>query len=184
MIRLLLKEHVSEANVATEASHNNWLWWDLIERNNKNPYEVIWITKDKKTSIHYIYDHLIALRYLVVRGDKEEEITEQAKASLAVYSRGDIFSMVQQASSLEMLIQSVYHVAIAAPEKYDSEFFRLFEGFLSSSSVELRRATILAIAYVSWSEFRPLLENIKSNDVDAEVRTNASLVADGLKEQS
>ena len=180
-IRFPLKELVSENEIYTAALRHDWLWWDKTLANEDNPYEVVWITDDEKNTIHYIDDHLINLRYLVVQGEAVDEIAKQIHSSLATYTREEIRQTVEEATTRDQYIHAIYQVGIAAPQDYDPELFEWFKIGLSNPDAKVRKATILAIGYVGWLEFRAVLQELKTNDPDQSVRQRASILLEGYE---
>jgi hypothetical protein len=177
--RFLLKESVSEDEIYTAALNNDWLWWDKTLSSEDNPYEVVWITDDEQKSIHYIEDHLINLRYLVAQGDDVEQIIKQIHSSLDIYNNAEIRQLVEKASTRDEHICAIYQVGIAASQDYDSEFFELLKIGLSNPDAEVRKAAILAVGYVGWSEFREILQHLKTDDPHLMVRERASIMLEG-----
>ena len=177
--RFLLKESVSEDEIYTAALNNDWLWWDKTLSSEDNPYEVVWITDDEQKTIHYIEDHLINLRYLVAQGNDVEQLVEQIHSSLATYNKEEIRQLVEKATTRDEQVSAIYQVGIAAYQDYDSDFFELFKIGLSNPDAEVRKAAILAVGYVGWSEFREILQHLKTDDPDLTVRERASIMLEG-----
>ncbi len=87
--------------------------------------------------------------------------------------------MVEKATTRDEQVRAIYQVGISASQDYDSEFLELFKIGLSNPDAEVRKAGILAVGYVGWSEFREILQHLKTDDPDLRVRERASIMLEG-----
>lgn len=180
--RIALQESVTQKEVTAAGWRLNWLWQDVFPRSQNNPHEIKWVTRDKQTSIHYMEDFLIEVNYILAKGKDANEVIEQVRASLATYSEDDVRVMWEQATSPKQKVRAIYFAAIAAPQKYDPESFRFFERAFTDPDGEVRMAAIVASGYLGWPELKEILQQLTEGDPDADVRKNAQLMLEGMKE--
>ena len=179
--RIVLKDYVTEKMVKAEAFENEWLWWDKTSRDEETIqrdgiYEIILVKPGKKTSIHYVADYMIKINYIVARGEEADKVIEEAKNSLDCYSWQEILDDYANAADNHYhRISIVYIAGAAAPYlEFSPEHKKFFDKSLKDEHPDVRIATIIAMGYMSWSEWIPVLEDLKNNDPDETVRDSAA----------
>lgn len=173
---LILRPGVYKEDFLQKFLDNHWLLWGENQRSDKAPYEIVWISDSQHTTIHFIDDHLIGLKYLVIKGTKVDEVTEFVLHLFPskLYRQSDIFQMLENASMVQDRIQAIHHVGVAAPSEFDPMFYKVFEQELQSSDPAIRLAMILVLSYVDWTEVKKLVKTIAVSDLNPEVREAAS----------
>jgi hypothetical protein len=175
-----VRENVTRQQVDSLAWDENWYSHDLIPPTEEAPYEEVWITQDDQTTIHYIEDPLISIRYFFIEGSNQEEVVSRIRSSLDTYKRDEICEMMKNAVETKPCVAAIYHVGIAATQEYDTEFFEFFKFAFSHHDPKVRNAAILATGYVGWQEFREPLEHLKKSDTEQIVREFADYTLQSL----
>jgi hypothetical protein len=173
--RIPLKNNVTDDMIIAESRYNEWLWWNEISRTENTPYEIVFIKPGKKTSIHYIQDYLIKLHYIVAIGEEADKVIEEAKNSLDCYSWQEIVDYYDaNKDDYKEKIGAVYLAGIAAPLEFSPEHRKFFDNSLQDEHPDVRIATIVAMGYMGWTKWIPVLQDLKNNDSDATVRDSAA----------
>ena len=182
-LRVALKDNISKSDFDQTAWKYGWLWAEDILRTKERPYEIIRTTRSNQTSIHYFDDHLIDVRYIVIDGVETEahSVYEQICDSLDIYKYEDVDDLLNNAVNADNYIYAIYRVGVAAPSRFESRYFRLFERVFTNPDSKVRDAAIFAIGYVAWPEFCEILQEMNKNDTDSTVRESAALMLDGYK---
>ncbi|NET62239.1 MAG: hypothetical protein F6K47_40875, partial [Symploca sp. SIO2E6] len=183
-LRLILKNNVSVERVETLAWERDWYLHDFIPPTDEEVYEQIWLTQDENTSIHYVEDPLIGIRYLFIDGLNQVEICDKISSSLDIFRREEIFNMVHTAVSAEEYVRAIYHVGIIANHDYNMEIFEIFKLAFAHPETKVRNAAILATAYVGWREFEELLRDIIDCDPEEKVRDFANFTLKSLQSKN
>lgn len=179
-LRLIIKSNVP--TVESLAWNKSWYLHDFIlPKTEEEVYEQIWLTEDESTSIHYIEDPLIDIRYLFIHGSKQVEVINAISSYLDLFQRGEIFEMIHKAASTEEYIQAIYHLGVTANHDYDKEIFELFKAVFAHSEPKVRNAAILATSYVGWKEFEEPLKNLSDSDPEKEVQEFAKFTLQSLR---
>ena len=171
---------------------NDLTWekpWFLVKRvdrdpDNRIPYELVWKTPDEETSIHYIEDELVQFSYIVVKGSDSQEVADEIRSGMAMYSVDDIFRWLDEARPGGDMMQAVAHLGVAAPRRFDSAFFGRFEQAFASSDPEVRRTAIWSCGYPAWPEFLSILERLSTEDSHPEVREDAGILLASFLQQT
>ena len=180
-IRLGLKEEHPRDAVDTLAYDEQWYLEDSQERTAKTPYEVVWrLQKTSDTRIHYVEDHVITLAYLIIVGPRARQVAEVARRRLKVFTVDEILEEAGRAKSRDDWIYVVYELAAAAPAEPDPRIVQVLERALEHDDRDVRRAAMVAMAYMEWKELRPLLERVNEKDPDPGVKKMARVTLEGL----
>lgn len=178
--RITLKDYVTDDMVMTESCYNDWLWWGEISQTENTPYEIVFIKPGKKAFIHYIEDYMVKVKYIVAKGEEANKVIEEAKKSLDCYSWQEILDEYATSENHRQKIQTVYIAGTAAPLRFDPEYKKFFDNSLQDEHPDVRIATIVAMGYMGWSEWIPVLRNIKDKDPDSTVRDSAAGMLDSF----
>ena len=184
--RIPLKDYVTDDMVIAEARENEWLWWDETSRDEETIkrdgiYEIIFIKPDEKTSIHYTEDYMSKVKSIVARGEEADKVIEEAENSLDCYSWQEILDEYATSENHKQKIQTIYIAGNAAPYlEYSPEHKKFFDNALQDEHPDVRIATIIAMGYMSWSEWIPVLYDLKNNDPDETVRDSAAGMLDSF----
>lgn len=180
-IRVVLKPSTSEEDITALAGRHGWHFQEALGPTEQQPYEKIWIAPDNYTSIHYIEDFLLRIRYIIVTKDRPDEVVAQIQSGLDVYSRDEILGLVDTADELNQRILALHRVAGAAPQEFDQAIFDCLQRAMNDPEVAIRRAAIFATTYAHWPEFQESLERLQASDDDPSVRELARHVLESQR---
>jgi hypothetical protein len=180
-LRIVLPDSISEQDVDAAAWDNHWSLVRTIKADANKPHEVLWHDSTQNVTIHYIEDFYIGLAYLVLQGEVLDLVIEDIYASLPqAYQASDVFSMLDKA---ENLTRSIHCLGLIAPPSFNQIFFDRFQQTLSHSDPKIRSATITAIAYAGWPEFKSSLEGLYQSELDPDVRKDVEVLLSGFEQQ-
>jgi len=180
-VRMVLKDDVDEDDIDGLAFNANW---DLIEVAKEDPregtpYQVIWATEGEREAIHYINDHVLNLRYVLVKGNAPDNVLWEIRKTLHVYEVSEIIEELNSATEADAIVKAINKLAVAAPQSFDFETYNLFKKYAAHPDPEVRSAVIFAMSYPAWKEFRQLVEQLGLNDPNSEVRETAQYFLEG-----
>lgn len=174
VVRVVLKETMPRSKVKSIISAEHFDFWRVIKETEETPYEVVWITRDRKSAIHYIEDFDSETHYIAVEGEQKYEILHLLSERLDVYQRDEIVELFRDADSDDSAAWLIKLAGVASPPDQDDIFLALFERASHDSRKKVRIAAIEAIVWASWNSGLPI-EGVKSFDEDDEVREYADL---------
>ena len=175
-LKIVLKESVSIDDISLYAWQQDWELHDVYPRTEKTPLTKIWVTSDGQTGVHYFEDFYINNKYLLLKGQNQEQIAETIYASLDVCSLEEIRQKLQQQNviSKNEYINTILSLGVAINQDYSQELFNDFERLMSNPDSDVREAAIFATTYLGWREFREPLQRIKNEDLSTSVREIAA----------
>ena len=75
---------------------------------------------------------------------------------------------------MHSLSLAINRLSLAAPREYDGDVFRLISKGLSHADSNVRLASIWAVGFMPWPEYRPILRMLANADPDDGVRETAA----------
>lgn len=178
--RRVVKDTFSRKSLNEKANQQQWILFALFPETESNPYEIIYLNPAQDTAIHYIEDDFLQLAYILVRGDQDESVLQEAESVIPVYLEHEIVFFLEKAESIESKVQALHYAAITAPDTFYEYYFNRFLDALKSTDIQVRNAAIIGIGYVGWREFQPVLEQIAESDPVQVLRDNAQKLLEGF----
>ena len=183
--RLVLRPPIAVERFTAVAYVLGWMWWDTIEESDDGPCETIFLTRDNKTSIHFVDDSFTATCFLVFKGEEPEKAFETAEQRFPSHSEDDIVTAAREAEETETRIRGILALAVIASQADRSAVVDIVRAASVDSEPMVRRASIVAMSYVGWPEFRAVAADMQRSDADPEIREDAAALVEGyaLQEQ-
>jgi hypothetical protein len=164
------------------AWQNDWEIYNIQKRGENTPYTMSYMTPDEKTGINYIENYVFDIPYIAIRGENQEQVAEILRASIDFYNIDELQDFIHSAPEDDtQLSRAIYLLGVAVGKASDVSYFDSFELCLAHPASNVRRAAMLSVAGVGWPEFRPLLEHIRDNDSDPELRNYANTTLESMQ---
>lgn len=180
-IRLVLKDEAPRGKVTDFVWKMGWTLHDFNPGSEQEPYEYIWYPRGQKTFIHYIEDPRVGARYVGLVGENREQVLQQIRAALPTYTREELLQVLGEEKSPEKLARWVGLAGVTAiPDTFDPELFALFQAAAHHADPTVRAEVTRAAVFAAWREFKGLLEELRTQDLDAEVRRRADIALQAL----
>jgi hypothetical protein len=158
--------------------------WDIREVHppaEDQPFEYILRPGNLDVWVHYLEDTVLELSYCVCRGKDAAAAARQLAEGLPVYADADIR---REPASVDDWILRLSLVGALRPGPFDAESYQVVEDGLRNADSQVRRRAIVAIGYLGWRQFHPVLAQLAATDPDDEVRADAVLLLDLLRSAS
>ena len=180
--RIALKENVTRDEFRLKAFRLAWSLWDIKDRTENTPYELVYIKDRGKTSMQYTEDFFIETSYISTEGEKADLTIEEAKSSFDYYSWQEIIDEYTTNKDIERKIKLIHLAGVTAPYgELDLGYKKFFDDCLKDKNPQIRKAVILAMGYMSWQEWKEVLNNLQQKDPDLEVSESASLMLESFE---
>ncbi|MGE6761495.1 HEAT repeat domain-containing protein [Corallococcus interemptor] len=180
-VRVPMKSVHAASQLSGVALIAGWQMNSVTEATPTKPYQVIWVTGDGQSIVRFIDDFMIEVPYAYIESETPERIVRAIQKFVDVYSHDEIQKLTDSATTAEECDLAVRLLALIAPPVFDSAFFEFFRKCLTLPDARLQRRAILAIGYVGWKEFRPVLETLEKEAPDTEVRELARIALEGFE---
>ena len=173
---LVLEEHITYEYFVTVANGQGWIKQKKIEGDGeREAFQEIWNTADLANIINYVDDPLTMTRFIWIRGADIQQPLFEICRRLPAYEPEELLEKASEAKTINEGIEAVLRLAVAFP-RFDPDVLQIFKKFLDAKNVNLRKATLQAMAYRLWDESLPLLVEVSMTDPDEEVKEFARTV--------
>lgn len=180
-VRVPMKNVAAASQLSTHAMMLGWQIDSVTEATSTKPYQTIWVTDDGQSIVRFIDDFMIEVPYIYIESETPERIIRGIRKFVDVYSDDEIRKLADSAATVEELDLAVRLMALIAPPAFDSTLFEFFRKCLTFRDPRVQRRGILAIGYVGWKEFRPVLETLAKEAPAPEVRDLAKIALEGFE---
>ena len=142
----------------------DWVWgeqgWVLtreVARGPKRLFQRYWQTRDGTSTVGYVEDHRLGLRFFTVEGEGRDATLAHLRSALAFDDTESVLSAAESATDASARVGAILKIARLAPATADDRWTAMFQAGLAHENAAVRAASVLASAYVGWPELAPLL---------------------------
>ena len=130
------------------------------------------------TTIHYVEDSYIKVRYAVVRGPQADPFAEDLMERVAYAPVEVVLEAAEDESEgLQHVISWMLSATALADQAGHARLVRLIEARLRHGNAAVRRVALVAATWLEWPDFRATVERLASDDPDQDVRSQAGKLA-------
>jgi hypothetical protein len=165
------------------AWQNDWECWNIQKKGENVPYIMTYKTPNEKTGINYIENHVLNVPHIIIRGENQEKIAEILANKLDFYTITELQNFIHSNPEDDQVLARIIYLFATAVEREDfnPSHFATFEYCLTHPISNVRRASMMGVGGVGWREFQPILENVKANDPDPELRGYANTTLETME---
>jgi hypothetical protein len=171
--RIVLAPSSTRADFHDSALEHGWQLERVVDAGAENPYEEIWTLGDTRTAVHYIEDALINVPYLLVFGERVDDVAARVSEALETVTAEDAVRATRMARTRAERLRSIAYLAAAAPATVDPEVLAAFEELLADPDPTVRDSAIFGSVYAQWPEIGDLLEHVRAHDAEPPIRQAA-----------
>ncbi|WP_326606272.1 hypothetical protein OG930_31375 [Streptomyces sp. NBC_01799] len=179
-VRIVLKREVSLDDVGVVAYDQQW-GITSVTRKNESPRRQAWSTPSRNTSITFLEDPYLGLRYIVVKGPEFADVSRVIRSSLACWTIEEALTFLMESGERDQKIHGIYLVAASSPTAESRTVMEALRTVSHDADPEVRRALLVGMGYVGhWPVVRSIAESLHNNDPDEIVRRDAGFLLEGL----
>ncbi|MEU9012272.1 HEAT repeat domain-containing protein [Streptomyces sp. NPDC048479] len=179
-VRIVLKPEVSLDDVGVVAYDQQW-GITSVTRKNESPRRQAWSTPSRNTSITFLEDPYLGLRYIVVKGPEFADVSRIIRSSLACWTIEEALTFLMESGDRDHKIHGIYLVAASSPSVESGTVLEALRTVSHDADPEVRRALLVAMGYLGqWPVVRSIAESLQNNDPDEGVRRDAGYLLEGL----
>jgi hypothetical protein len=174
---IFLRDDVDEADVAAAADGIGYVPDVFIKQEPDAPFELHFIHPQKTdTTVAYIKNHQLRVDYVLILGPQSASIRAALEKVLSHYDHDNVYDRAASDPDLDERVRALFHLALARGSEADARVLRLLGEFLHHKVDGMRRAGVLAAAYLSWPEVEPLLEDLIARETNPQISHDAKHV--------
>lgn len=179
--RIALAPSVTRRTFQDLAFDSRWRLHGVVEERGEVPYEEIWTVGDENTAAHYIEDKILAVPYVLVMGERIDEVAATLAERLETVTPEEAAASTREAPGKRERLRSIAYLAAAAPESAHPAVLKAFEELLADPDPEVRDHAILGSVYPLWPEIDGLLERVHEDDPEPHIREAAANALAAIK---
>lgn len=175
---VVLRDHVSAAEIRAAAERNGWVFSGEIERDPEHGifYEARWDVGDHG-AVHYVVDEFADVRYMVaLNADTRsaDAMAEEIAASLPSWSLDELLEELDVNIYPVGRAKSLMRLGVGSPRETDKTFVMRVRETITEFEARVRRAAVWAMVYTEWPAYRDMLAQMSRDDDDPEIRNEAT----------
>jgi len=175
--RLLLRQFPAEEVARRYAEENGW---PITGQTEEDPdegtvREIMWMVEPSLV-LHYAEDRMSETSYVMASSwspDRADDFSARLEREMDVRRLGELLRDCDEASTPQEKSVAIARLALGAPRLYDVDVFTRVGRGLSDPDGDVRLASIWAIGFMPWPEYRPVIQKIAETDTDQIVRETA-----------
>ncbi|HEX8483166.1 MAG TPA: hypothetical protein VF650_14815 [Allosphingosinicella sp.] len=130
------------------------------------------------TTVHYIEDPLVKVRYALARGPQADEVAEEVKAIFAHIPDESVMEAAEDESEgLQSIVSWMLSATVLEDQAGHQWLHALIEKRLAHENSAVRRAALISVSWLEWPDFRTSIERMATDDPDEAVRQDAASLA-------
>jgi hypothetical protein len=179
--RVLLRPEVTEEQVEDVSLDLGWVVLGSRVATDTTPYEQVWQDENAAVYVHFVWDDLLALAFLLLHGGDVPTVERKVRAALPTYTYDEVLTELRSATDGAQLTDSIFRLAVLRPAE-DPEVIELLQRAAGSKDAAVRRCVVHGVSYLEWPALLTLIADLRENDPDQTVREDAALVLDAIAE--
>lgn len=185
--RVILDDSLTPKAFAKGAQEAGWQLIQEHPESKDNTLEHIYRAgKDGKSTVHYIEDQFVKVRYALARGPDAKTL---AKAITDLFPHGPddrvLAAAEDDSQGPQYSVDWLMSATVLGDQAGHARLKKLIEKRLAHENAGVRRAALIAAGWLEWPDFRATVDRMAKEDKDPEAREIAAGLAKsyGLREQ-
>jgi len=117
------------------------------------------------------------VEFFAVEGPDRERVAAEIADTIDMLEVDDFESLLARSTDINYVMDSLYAVATAAPQRYDVRVASLIDRYMNSPDPLIRRVALIAIAITGWPEFvEPVRRFLSDPDPDVRMVAGSTLL--------
>jgi hypothetical protein len=175
----VLREGVTRSDFEQAAVASGLVHFANRPGGDRSGYEQVWAwpnVEHPTTGVNYIESPFVSFLYLVVHGCEVPLLVGKLTERLASYTASELLDGALQASTHDDQVRALNRLAIGFVE-FDPAVLGIILDYVSrADNPLLREATVNAMGFRAWPQFRPILERLAAEDPVENVREHAARI--------
>lgn len=150
MKRIILHESVERDDIDDAMQRHGWRLANVAAASATQPAQIIFVTRDRGTMLHFVEDAHLEAMYAAVRGGDVDAAERDLRSALPAYTEDEIAALTARSDEPAAFIRGLRYRALTAPEAPSDELVRIFHEALAHPETRVRSAAAALRGYVPW----------------------------------
>lgn len=173
--RIVLRQHVTDDDVQGVAWDLDWNAISVGDRKQATWVDA-WATVDGATSIHYVHDGPIGMRYFMVRGRDVVGVAQRIVDTCPTWTLANALDTARLATERDDRLIAVYAMALTAPDDPDPAVSSELRRAAADPDPGIRQSVVIATTYLGWPDLVTVVEELQRADPVDDIRHNAGIM--------
>ena len=174
--RVVLRDEVSRDDIDDAMHECGWQLTNIMPPQAHQPGQIIFTTPAADGFFHLVEDGRLGLLYFVGSGEAAEACLTQAREQLSCYLPGEHEQLLADPDQLERYRRGLALMVLTQPTVDRTALERAF----AHQDASVRAAALTALTYAPQPQLRPVVEAMRDDDPQAQLRTSAAQVLAAL----
>jgi hypothetical protein len=160
--------------------------WELVEERKESEssnYEQIYRAgADGKSTVHYVADQFVKVRYALARGPDAERLATRIKKLFDFEpDRSLLAAAEKERDDLQDMVDGLMSATVLGDQAGHARLAKLVEKRLAHENSAVRRAALISVSWLEWPDFRKTVEHMAKEDPAKDVREAAGNLAESYR---
>jgi hypothetical protein len=179
-LRIVTRHEPTVDEIEDAALDLDWLPVGSVEATEEHPALTRWLDGSEQTSIDYVEDAAVGLRYFDIAGPRADDVGQDIHKAFDVYTPAEALAALRDAAPADRPAAVLLAGLGAGPAGPD--LVAALTAAAADPAADVRRATVLATGYLGWPDLLDLLTRLERDDPDPDVREDATSMLQILDE--
>lgn len=177
--RVVLRDTVGRDDLDAAARRWGWLLANVAPKSDSRPFQIVFLTADERTAVHFVHDERLDARYLALHGADVARAEREVRETLPTYDEADVRRMIERPMSRQEQIRGLGYLRLLAPSGLSRESAAsMIQHVLARGEPEAKLAALDTAAASGVVEHVIDAVRRTKNDRDRDVRARAAEVLD------
>ena len=183
--KIILDHEVLPDDFRAGAAHMGWELVKEYPASEDNTHEQIYRAgQDGTSTVHYIEDQFVKVRYALTRGPESEALAEQVRSILPHGPDDRVLAAAEDdGEDLQYMVSWMLSATVLGDQAGHDRLRALIEKRLAHENPAVRRVALLAASWLEWPDFRASIERMAEDDPDEDVRREAAKLAGAYRQR-
>ena len=181
--KLILSDEVLPEDFREGADEAEWKLVAEQAGDESIPLEHVYRAGVAATStVHYLEDRLLQVRYVPARGPEADAIIEDVVNHFAHAPDELVLEAAEEETeNLQFMIDWLSSATVLGEQAGHERLADLIDSRLEHECPAIRRVALFCASWLEWPDFRARVEEMVVNDPDPEVQEDAARLASGYR---
>ncbi|MCX4969417.1 HEAT repeat domain-containing protein [Streptomyces sp. NBC_00654] len=187
-VHLVPKTPFNREEMERIAAGLDWTVHRVVERTKGEPdgvpFEIIWLSNDQESAIHWIEDHLLQVDYIAITGPSRLHTAETLSNIIEFHTPTSMVDLFSSTRDGDALMDAVRLLSIQCQEQFDHKLFSLLRWAVNDPTPIVRRVALVVASTIEWEQIEPLVQYVHDHDLDELVRFESGEVLKIIRDRA
>lgn len=176
MSRVILRDGVTQDDIDDALADFGCRLINVVPATPSLPGQMIFATRDRQRVLYLVEDVQLGLTYFTGVGEDIVDDLDKLRERLPNLRKDDVDDFLARCDEEPEWVRALSLMVLSVTGEPSDDHLSFFRDSLEHTSVTVRFAALVALAYVCWPSLRASVERLASSDEDGMIRLHAQRV--------